>query len=88
MTRLLGWLLGLDTVSGFDEIEPSLSAAWAQDGAFWVFLGAVLLVAFSIVFYFRFQPKGSSAARLALAVCRGLILALLLITLEIGRAHV
>src|SRR5688500_3461120 len=81
MTRILGWLLGLENVTAIDEIDPSLAASWAQEGPFWVFLGAVALVVVAVVFYVRFQPRGSLNAKVALGVSRGLLLALLFITL-------
>ncbi|MGV3606883.1 MAG: hypothetical protein ACO1RA_10790 [Planctomycetaceae bacterium] len=81
MMRYLGWLLGLDNVSGIDEVDFSLAAAWAQDGSFLVFALAVGLVILSFFFYLRFQGQGSRAAHMGLAVCRGLLLALLIITL-------
>ncbi len=90
MMRLVGWLLGLENVSSIDEIEPSLAAPWAQDAPFWVLLGAAGLVALALLFYLRFQPKGSRLARLGLAMCRGLLLAMLFITLAdpVLRLHI
>lgn len=81
MTRTLGWLLGLENTVAIDEIKPSLAAAWAQDGPFWVFLGAVALLVLAQVFYWKYQHRGSPLARGLLATCRGLLLATLLITL-------
>jgi hypothetical protein len=81
MTRWIGWLLGIDNVTAIDEIDASLAAPWAAEGAFWVFLGAAALVALSLVFYLRYQAKGPVGPRLSLALCRGLLLALLFITL-------
>lgn len=81
MTRFFGWLLGIDNVTSIDEIDASLAAPWAAEGAFWVFLAAAALVALSLVFYLRFQVKGPVGPRLSLAICRGLLLALLLVTL-------
>ena len=81
MVRWIGWLLGLENVTAIDEIDASLAAPWAQDGPFWVFLGAAALVALSIFFYLRYQAKGPVGPRFSLGVCRGLLLALLFITL-------
>jgi hypothetical protein len=81
MTRWIGWLLGIDNVTAIDEIDASLAAPWAQDGPFWVFLGAAALVALSLVFYMRYQPKGPVGPRFSLGLCRGLLLALLFVTL-------
>ena len=44
MTRWIGWLLGIDNATAIDEVDASLAAPWAQDGPFWVFLGAAALV--------------------------------------------
>ena len=81
--KFLGWLLGFgdERVTSISEVEPSLAAPWAQENSFWVLLGGVALVAAAIVFYLRFQPKGSYLARLGLAASRGLLLAVLFITL-------
>lgn len=83
-TRILGWLLGLNDVSSIDEVpQLSLGAPWAQEGAgpFWVFFGVVVLLALAFYFYVKFQPRGSFASRVGLAVSRGLLLALLFVTL-------
>lgn len=90
MTRWWGWLIGLEDVTSFGEIEPELAAPWAQEGPFWVFLAAVGLFVLAIGFYLRFQPGPKVPARWGLAICRGLLLALLLITLAdpVLRAHV
>lgn len=79
--RWIGWLLGIDNVTSIDEIDVSLAAPWAEEGPFWVFFGAALLVALAILFYLRFQPKGAAGQRFSLGVCRGMLLALLFVTL-------
>lgn len=81
--RFLGWLLGIEEVTSIDEIDPSLAAPWASDdfGPFWVFLGCAALVALALAFYGRYQPKGTMRSRLSLGACRGLLLALLFVTL-------
>lgn len=81
MSRILGWLLGLGEVSQIDAIDPSLAAPWAQEGPFWVFLGVAIAGVLAAVFYFRAQPKVNAPARVALAISRGVLLALLLLTL-------
>jgi len=81
MTKALGWLLGLDNVTSIDEIDPSLAAPWAVEGQFWVFFGVVGLMIASLLFYVRYQQRGSLGMRTALAVSRGLLLALLFVTL-------
>jgi len=81
MNEALGWLLGLKNVKSIDEIAPSLAAPWAAQGTFWVVFGLVALLVVALVFYVKFQHRGSRAARLALGLSRGLLLALLLLTL-------
>ena len=76
MTRILGWLLGIRQATSIDQIDVALAAPWAQDGAFWVFLLAVALLAISLVFYLRRQAKGPSGLRIALGFFRGLLLAI------------
>ena len=81
--KFIGWLLGFggEGVTSISEVEPSLAAPWAQENSFGVLLGGAALLAAAFVFYLRFQPKGSLWARLGLATSRGLLLALLFITL-------
>lgn len=81
MQEFIGRLLGLRDVSDIDSVGVSFAASWAQDSAFWVFLGAAALLALAIFFYLRFQMQGSAPWRMALGVVRGSILALLLLTL-------
>ena len=81
MTRLLGWLIGLDNVTAIDRIDPSLSAPWATEGPFWVFCGVVCLLLLTFVFYWRFQHRGSRRARTLLALARAAVLILLFLTL-------
>lgn len=81
--RIVSWLLGLENVTSIDQIDPSLAAPWASDeyGPFWVCLGSAVLIALALVFYLRFQNKGSRKVRGMLGACRGLLLALLFLTL-------
>jgi len=81
MTKVLGWLLGLEDVRSIDKIDPSLAAPWAADGQFWVFSGVVCLLVASMLFYVRYQHRGPLGLRMALGTSRGLLLALLFITL-------
>lgn len=81
MYSWLGKLLGLDDVSGINSADVSLAAPWAADAAFWVYLIAAGLIVAAVAFYVKLQTQGSTAARVALGVVRGVILALLLITL-------
>jgi hypothetical protein len=79
--KIIGWLLGLDNVTTIDEIDPSLAAPWAHEGPFWVLVGTVCLFVASLVFYVRFQKRGSFPLRAALGISRGLLLTLLFLTL-------
>jgi hypothetical protein len=81
MANWIGWLLGIENVTAIDEIDASLAAPWAAEGPFWVFLGAAALIALALAFYLRYQAKGPVGPRFSLGVCRGLLLALLLVTL-------
>ncbi|MFO0902736.1 MAG: hypothetical protein U0939_07035 [Pirellulales bacterium] len=83
MNRLFGWLLGLDDVVSIDEIEPTLAAPWASNeyGAFWVVLAIAAAFAAALTFYVRFQDRGTRATRIVLGVVRGVVLALLVLTL-------
>lgn len=83
LRQLAGWLLGLPGVTGIEQARLTLAASWANQGtgAFWLWLGIGLLGAVAAIFYLRLQTRGSRAARLTLAACRGLLLALLLLTL-------
>jgi hypothetical protein len=81
MTRTLGWLIGIDAATSIERIKPALAASWVQGGAFWLFLIVAALLAGSLAFYIRLQHKGSKPARVALGMFRGLLLALLAITL-------
>jgi hypothetical protein len=81
MIRAIGWLLGIENATAIDRIDVSLAAPWAADGEFWVFLIAAALIAGSLVFYVKFQQKGPQGPRIALAVFRGILLALLVFTL-------
>ncbi len=81
MTKALGWLLGLDNVTSIDQIDPSLAAPWAVEGQFWVFAGVVCIFLASMLFYVRYQQRGPLGMRMALGTSRGLLLALLFITL-------
>jgi hypothetical protein len=81
MIRTLGWLLGIDEVQSIDRLTASLAAPWAEGGAFWVFLLAAASLVAGLVYYVRLQSRGSRASRVLLGGCRGLLLALLIVTL-------
>ena len=81
MIRTIGWLLGIENATAIDHLDVSLAAPWAQDGFFWVVLGAAALMGLAVFFYLRLQAKGPAGPRLALGVFRGVLLGLLLIML-------
>lgn len=81
MNQALGWLLGLKNVKSIDEVVPSLAASWAAEASFWVFFALAALLVASLVFYLKYQRRGSRGARVALGLSRGLLLILLLLTL-------
>ena len=81
MTRALGRLLGIENAASIDRIDLTLAAPWAEGSAFWIFLVGVGLFAASLLFYGRLQQQGPRWARLTLGVFRGVLLAMLVITL-------
>jgi hypothetical protein len=81
MIRILGRLLGIDNVQAIDRLNASFAAPWADGGAFWVFLLAVGAIAGAVFFYMRLEPRGSRRMRIALGICRGALVALLVVTL-------
>ncbi len=81
MTRTLGWLLGIDHLESIDSLGLTLAAPWAQDAPFWVFASIVALVAIALVFYQRWQSRGSKPMRFFLGGMRGLLLTILVVTL-------
>ena len=81
MQKFFGWLLGLDNVTAIDDVEVSFGAAWAEGGLFWLVLVSVALFVASMVFYLLFQKRGHFGVRIALGAARGVLFALLLITL-------
>ena len=81
-TTIKGWLLGLERAEVVRIDSMGLSAAWASgSGRFWVYFGAVCLFAIAVYFYMKFQTRGTPFSRGVLGVCRGLLLALVFITL-------
>ena len=79
------WIRGLmERLSGLPGGETvqsrwSFAASWSDSG--WLVFGCAALMAGSLLFYLRFQSRGSRKARAALGVIRGTILCLLLLTL-------
>ena len=62
MNQALGWLLGLKNVKSIDEVTPSLTASWAAEASFWVFFALAALLVAALVFYLRYQRRGSRGA--------------------------
>jgi hypothetical protein len=84
MNSALSWLLGLPDATSIDAVAaPRLAAPWVADrsGPFWVVLGVALAAGLAVAFYTLAQKKCALSTRLALAGLRGLLLALLLVTL-------
>jgi hypothetical protein len=81
LIHVIAWLLGLDDVAAIDGARLDLGAAWARYHPFWLLLSACAVLAVSLFFYMRTRANGASRARLILAICRGSLLALLLVTL-------
>ena len=81
MATAIAWLLGLKHATSIDGIDLSLAAPWAAERPFWMFFGVVCLFAASMLFYLRLQPRGTWGARAALGASRGLLLALVFVTL-------
>lgn len=79
--KLLGWLFGVDNVTSIDKIDVALAAPWAQRNLFWLCLALIGLCVVAVVFYRRFQGRGSTRGRCVLGLMRGALLALLLLTL-------
>ncbi len=76
-----GWFLGIEQATAIDQASVNLAAPWAQGSGFWVFFLAIAVVVAALVFYWKYQPKASPTARIMLGLSRGLLLALLVITL-------
>src|SRR6476620_8666902 len=77
----LGRLLGIDDLESIDSLSVALGAPWAQDAPFWIFAASIGLIAASLLFYLQRQA-GNRMIRIGLAVIRGAILSLLLLTLS------
>lgn len=81
MTRLFGWLLGIDQASSIEEVNLALAAPWVQGNLFWLLAIIAILLVLGVVFYRRLQARGSARWRTVLGVVRGLLLSLLVLTL-------
>jgi hypothetical protein len=78
------WLaraLGVEEGGSIESVRLSFGAPWASETPGWVFFGCLALSGLAVAFYLRAQPRGGRGIRLALAVCRGLLLCLLFLIL-------
>ncbi|MBS0263390.1 MAG: hypothetical protein JSS02_15720 [Planctomycetes bacterium] len=81
LLRLFGRFLDIENLESIERWDISLTAPWAQRHLGWLSLGLVALCALAVYFYLRWQTRGSQASRITLAVCRALVLSLLLLFL-------
>lgn len=85
MIHLIGRLLRLDNVRSIDQFEPSFAAPWAEHGAAWVLFGCAALCLVAGVFYYKYQMRSTQRftprVRLVLAIGRGVLLCVILLTL-------
>ena len=83
MWNSLAWLLGLEEFTSIDAVAVTLSAEWASGAGalFWTVLGALVTCTLFVAFYLKWQSGGPRVIRLALGICRGLLLSLLVLTL-------
>lgn len=81
MMRTLGWLLGIGDLESIDSLGVALAAPWAQDVSFWLFAAILALIGGSLLFYLRRQQQGPRWLRFVLGGVRGLLLAMLVVTL-------
>jgi len=79
-SQALGWLLGVDDLQTVDQIRFSFAAPWASDPT-WLVVGVLATVAFALWYYYRIQQGLTSRMSFPLAILRGLVLVLLLVTL-------
>ena len=77
----IGKLLGLEELKSIESVQFALSAPWTRGAGFWILLGCLALALLSLVFYLRTQRHGPRWVRTTLGFSRGLLLAMLLLTL-------
>jgi hypothetical protein len=68
-------------VKSIDRLELSWGAPWAREHPTWLFWGCLLLAAFAIVFYSRWQTGSKRSLLWVLACLRAALLILLLVLL-------
>lgn len=81
MSRVLGWLFGIEQASSIDDLDLAFAAPWVQENLFWLVVTAIGLLVLAILFYRRRQTRGTLRTRTLLGISRGLLLTLLLLTL-------
>ena len=70
ITKILGWLVGLEGAQRISNPRLSLAAPWAQNALAWVFFGCLALAAVGIVFYVRYQRRTAASTRIGLSILR------------------
>lgn len=83
MITWFGKLLGLDNVASIEDVQFSLSAAWAQfsSAGAWLFFFFVGIAVACFYYYLRLHNRGNRAARGFLAILRAVMLCLLILIL-------
>jgi hypothetical protein len=66
---------------GYPDGRFSFGASWAHQGPAWVLFGVVALCSFTVLYYLRWQPRGTRPIRITLAVCRSIVLSMILLML-------
>ena len=79
--KTLAWLVGLRDFESVDSVQFALSAPWVRGAEFWLLLGCLACVFVGLSFYMRSQRRGPAWVRTCLGFARGILLALLLLTL-------
>ncbi|HUY35933.1 MAG TPA: hypothetical protein VMV69_24550 [Pirellulales bacterium] len=81
LAELVARWRALESTERIAGAEWSFAAEWARDEPGRLVAGCLLLSAAGWLFYLRFQPRGRPAARMALAACRSVLMASLLLIL-------
>ena len=81
MMRWLGKLLGIEGLESVENVRLQFAASWAHQRPALVLFACALVAVMSIVFYVRFQTMRRTRWRLAMAIFRALLLALLVVVL-------
>ncbi len=81
ISKLIGWLLGINDVESVDGVSFSFAAPWAAVDPTWLIVGCLAAVGFTVWYYTRIQSGLSTLPAAALAAVRALILVMLIVTL-------